>query len=84
MPQHKSAAKRVRQTAKRRLRNRFHHVRVRTMIRDLQETTSREEADQKLNAVKAKLDRLATKRLLHPNKAANIKSRLELFVRSIG
>lgn len=83
MPQHKSAAKRARQTVARRLRNRFHHARVRTMIKDLRETTSREEADQKLNAVKAKLDRLATRRLLHPNKAANIKSRLELFVHSI-
>lgn len=84
MPQHKSAAKRVRQAAKRRLRNRYHHTRVRTMIRDLRETTSRDEADQKLNAVKAQLDRLAAKRLLHPNKAANMKSRLERFVASIG
>jgi small subunit ribosomal protein S20 len=84
MPQHKSAEKRVRQTAKRRLRNRYHHARVRTLIKDLQETTSREEADQKLNAVKAQLDRLATKRLLHPNKAAHMKSRLERFVHAIG
>lgn len=53
------------------------------MIKDLRETTSREDADQKLNAVKAKLDRLATKRLLHPNKAANMKSRLERFVGTI-
>lgn len=83
MPQHKSAAKRVRQSAKRRLSNRFHHARVRTMIKDLRETTSREDADQKLNAVKAQLDRLATRRLLHPNKAANMKSRLERFVSSI-
>ncbi len=83
MPQHKSAAKRVRQSAKRRLSNRFHHARVRTMIKDLRETTSREDADQKLNAVKAQLDRLATRRLLHPNKAANMKSRLERFVSTI-
>ena len=83
MPQHKSAAKRVRQAAKRRLSNRFHHARVRTMIKELRETTSREDADQKLNAVKAQLDRLATKRLLHPNKAANMKSRLERFVSTI-
>jgi len=54
------------------------------MIKDLRETTSRDEADQKLNAIKAQLDRLATKRLLHPNKAANIKSRLERFVTSLG
>jgi len=54
------------------------------MIKDLREATSREEADQKLDAVKAQLDRLATRRLLHPNKAANIKSRLQRFVTSLG
>ena len=84
MPQHRSAAKRARQAARRRLRNRYHHTRVRSMIKDLRETTSRDEADQKLNAIKAQLDRLATKHLLHPNKAANIKSRLERFVTSLG
>ena len=59
MPQHKSAAKRVRQDAKRRLRNRYHKVRVRTMIKDLQAETDPTLAQEKLNAIKAKLDRLA-------------------------
>lgn len=84
MPQHKSAVKRVRQSAKRRLRNRDHRAQVRTMIKDLQSTTAREEADTKLNAIKAKLDRMATKHLVHPNRAAHIKSRLEKFVHSLG
>ena len=66
------------------MRNRYHHTHVRTMIKDLRETTSRDEADQKLNAIKAQLDRLTTKHLLHPNKAAHIKSRLERFVTSLG
>lgn len=84
MPQHKSAAKRVRQSAKRRLRNRYHRARVRTMIKDLHETTNREEADPKLNAIKAQLDRMATKRLVHPNMAANLKGRLEKYVHTLG
>lgn len=54
------------------------------MIKDLQSTTAREEADTKLNAIKAKLDRMATKHLVHPNRAAHIKSRLEKFVHSLG
>ncbi|MDX1440575.1 MAG: 30S ribosomal protein S20 [Rubricoccaceae bacterium] len=83
MPQHKSAAKRVRQSAKRRLRNRYHRARVRTMIKDLHSTTSRAEADPKLDAIKAQLDRMATKRLVHPNMASNLKSRLEKFVHTL-
>lgn len=84
MPQHKSAAKRVRQNAKRRLRNRYHRSRVRTLIKDLRETTSPAEAEEKLNVVKAQLDRMATKRLIHPNTAAHTKSSLERYVRSLG
>jgi len=83
MPQHKSAAKRVRQNAKRRLRNRFHRSRVRTLIKDLRETTSRAEAEENLNAVKAHLDRMATRRLIHPNTAAHTKRSLEHYVRSL-
>lgn len=80
MPQHKSSAKRVRQDARRRLRNRHHHGRVRTMIKELRATTSREEAEQKLNQIKAQIDRMATRRLIHPNAAANTKSRLDQYV----
>ena len=84
MPQHKSAAKRVRQDAKRRLRNRYQKVRVRTMIKDLRAETDPSEAATKLNAIKAHLDRLAGKRVLHPNAAANTKSQLERFVQTLG
>ena len=83
MPQHKSAAKRVRQTEKRRLRNRVHKSRVRTMIKELEVQTSRAEAEPRLNAVKALLDRMGTQRLLHPNTVANTKSRLERFVQTL-
>jgi small subunit ribosomal protein S20 len=84
MPQHKSAAKRARQSATRRHRNRYHRSRVRTLIKDLHETTSRAEAEEKLNAIKAQIDRMATKRLIHPNTAAHTKSGLERYVRTLG
>ena len=84
MPQHKSAAKRVRQDAKRRLRNRYHKVRVRTLIKDLQAETDPATAATKLNAIKAQLDRLAAKRVVHPNNAAHTKSRLERHVQTLG
>ena len=84
MPQHKSAATRVRQDAKRRLRNRFQKGRVRTMIKDLREETDPAAAQTKLNAVKAQLDRLAARRVVHPNRAANTKSQLERYVQTLG
>jgi small subunit ribosomal protein S20 len=81
MPQHKSAAKRVRQDAKRRLRNRFQKGRLRTLIKDLQAETDPAAAEARLNEAKAHLDRLAGRRVIHPNKAANTKSQLERHVR---
>ena len=84
MPQHKSAAKRVRQDAKRRLRNRYQKVRVRSLIKDLHAETDAAEAQTKLNQIKAQLDRLAGRRVVHPNKAANVKSQLERHVQSLG
>ena len=83
MPQHKSAAKRVRQDAKRRLRNRYQKVRVRTLIKALEAETDAAAAQAKLDEIKAQLDRLAGRRVLHPNQAANTKSRLDRHVDSL-
>ena len=83
MPQHKSAAKRVRQDAKRRLRNRYHKVRVRTMIKELQAETDAAEAQAKLSAITAQLDRLSGRNVVHPNKAARVKSQLARHVASL-
>ncbi len=80
MPQHKSAIKRVRQNERRRLRNRYHKSRIRTMIKSLRETTDKNEAAQRLNEVKSYLDRLSSKGIVHRNTAANYKSKLERHV----
>lgn len=80
MPQHKSAIKRVRQNERRRLRNRYHKSRMRTMIKGLRETTDKNEAAKRLNEVKSYLDRLASKGIVHRNTAANYKSKLERHV----
>jgi small subunit ribosomal protein S20 len=84
MPQHKSAVKRVRQNAKRRERNRIHRSRMRTLIKKLQATEDKTEATLLLKEVKACLDRMATKRLIHKSKAANYKSSLEKRVNALG
>lgn len=84
MPQHKSAAKRVRQNAKRRAQNRAHRTRMRTMIKQLRTLEDKDQAASLLPEVKAYLDRLAARGIIHKNKAANYKSELEKKVNALG
>ncbi len=83
MPQHKSAKKRVRQNAKRRARNRYQKVRMRTLVKRLEATEDRAEAETLLNETKGVLDRLATKRVISRNRAAHAKSHLEKLVNAL-
>lgn len=83
MPQHKSAEKRVRQNEKRRARNRYHKVRVRTMVKRLEAIDDKTEAEPLLNEVKGYLDRLATKRVITSNRAAHTKSHLDKLVNAL-
>lgn len=83
MPQHKSAAKRVRQNETRRLRNRYHKSRVRSMIKKLESMDDAQAAQAYFDEVKAYLDRLATKRILSPNRVAHTKSRLQRRVSAL-
>lgn len=83
MPQHKSAEKRARQNVKRRARNRYHKVRMRTMVKTLESMEDKAQATTFLNEVKAYLDRLATKRIITRNRAAHTKSHLEKLVNAL-
>ena len=83
MPQNKSAKKRVRQTEKRRSRNRVQRSRMRTMMSNLKETTNKEEAEAQLRDVKSYLDQMVNKNILHKNTAANYKASLEKSVNSL-
>jgi small subunit ribosomal protein S20 len=83
MPQNKSAEKRIRQNEKRRTRNKARKTRVRSMMKQLREMEDKAEAESLLDDVKAALDRLAGKGIIHKNKAANYKSKLEKHVNSL-
>ena len=83
MPQHKSAEKRARQNVKRRARNRYHKVRMRTMVKTLESREDKAQATTFLNEVKAYLDRLATTRIITRNRAAHTKSHLEKLVNTL-
>ncbi|MGB0650932.1 MAG: 30S ribosomal protein S20 [Rhodothermales bacterium] len=84
MPQHKSAVKRVRQTERRNLRNRASRSKMRTMMKKLHATEDAQEASEMLNEVKSFLDKMASRNIIHKNKAAHFKSQLEKHVNSLG
>ena len=84
MPQHKSARKRVRQTERRNIRNRSARSKMRTMMKKLHATDDAQQAQSLLNEAKSYLDRMASKNIIHKNKAAHYKSQLEKHVNSLG
>ena len=76
MANHKSSLKRIRQTKVRNLRNRYYGKTMRNAVRKLRATTDKEEAQKMYPEVQKLLDKLAKKRIIHKNKAANLKSKL--------
>ena len=83
MAHHLSAKKRIRQTEKRRLHNRYYKKSTRTAIAKLREMTDSEEATKFLPKVTSMIDRLAKRNLWHKNKAANIKGKLQKHVNAM-
>lgn len=84
MPNIKSAEKRVRQTAKRRLRNRTRLVTTRNMMKKLRKMEDKAQAEAMLPELYRNLDRLANRNIIHKRTAANYKAKLTKFVATIG
>ncbi len=80
MAQHKSAMKRIRQDAKKRLHNRYYAKTTRNAIKDLRNTTDKEEATKLYPEVVSMIDKLAKRNIIHKNKASNLKSKLALQI----
>jgi len=76
MANHKSAEKRARQSAKRRLQNRYYAKTTRNAVRTLRAEKNEAEAKKSLPVVVALLDKLANRGYIHQNKAATLKSGL--------
>ena len=83
MPQHKSAERRVRVSSRRRARNRMYKTRMKNLIKDLRNTKDKAAAETLYRKVSSMLDSIATKGIIHPNTAANQKSRLANFVHGL-
>ena len=80
MANHKSSKKRIRQTATKRLRNRYYHRTTRNAVKALRNTTDKAAAEALLPKVFAMLDKLSKSNVIHKNKAGNLKSSLQLKV----
>ncbi len=76
MANHQATRKYARQAAKRRDRNRYYGKTTRNAIRDLKNIKEPQEAAAQLPNVVAMIDKLAKRRVIHKNKASNIKSKL--------
>ncbi len=75
MANHKSALKRIRQSEKRKLYNRYYSKTMRHALRDFRVLTDKKEAEERLPKMISCIDKLAQKGIIHKNKAANLKSK---------
>lgn len=83
MANHQSAKKRIRQTARRNVLNKYQHKTVRNAVKKLRNLTDKKEASEFLPKVTSKIDKLAKRNVIHSNKAANLKSKLTKHVNAL-
>ena len=76
MANHAATKKDVRQSSKRRDRNRYYGKTTRNAIRDFKAIEEKAAATDKLPSVASMIDKLAKRGTIHKNKAANLKSKL--------
>lgn len=76
MANHSATKKDVRQSAKRRERNKYYGKTTRNAIRKLDEIKDAKEAAAKIPATSSMIDKLAKRGVIHKNKAANLKRKL--------
>ena len=79
MANHKSSLKRIRQTEKRRLHNRYYAKSMRNEVRKFRTLTDKSEAENQLPKMYSIIDKLAKRGIIHKNKAGNLKSKLTKY-----
>lgn len=85
MPNTRSAAKRLRQSIKRRLRNQSIRSAMKTAIRKCRQAAQRDPAEawRLYVAAQRAIDKAARKGVIHPNQAARRKSRLVAYLKRV-
>lgn len=84
MPNNRNAAKAARQNEKRRLRNRAAKSSIRTTLKKVRDAAAKGDAPavgEALGLAVKKLDKAASKKFIHKNKAARLKSRLSALAK---
>jgi small subunit ribosomal protein S20 len=83
MANHKSAVKRIKQSAVANLHNKYYAKTMRNAIKKLRLTTEKADAETMYPKVSSLIDRVAKKDIIHKNKAANLKSKLAAHVSAL-
>ena len=83
MANHKDALKRVRQSEKRRLHNRYYAKNMRNEVKKFRALTNKSEAEGQLSKLYSIIDKVAKRGIIHKNKAANLKSKLTKFMNKL-
>ena len=83
MANHKATKKDMRQSSKRREKNRYYGKSARNAIRELRDITEKGPGSEKLTEVASMIDKLAKQGIIHKNKAGNLKSKLTKKINSL-
>ena len=83
MAQHKSAIKRIRSTSRRAKRNATDRSTMKTLLRKVRSAKVKDTAESLLKETISFLDKLAGKKIIHTNKASNLKSKLTKYVNKL-
>jgi small subunit ribosomal protein S20 len=76
MAHHKSALKRIRQTEKRRVSNKYYAKSMRNALKKARSLSDKKEMETMMPQLESMLDKLAKKGVIHKNKASNLKGKL--------
>jgi small subunit ribosomal protein S20 len=80
MAHHKSAIKRIRQSAKAAARNKAYKSELKTALKKVRTASSKQEGQKLYQETSSLLDKLAGKGIIHKNNASNHKSKLAKVV----
>ena len=83
MPKLASSKKRMRQAERARLRNKSTRSSLRTSLKKILETNSKEAAEALLNSTQSAIDKTAQKGVIHRNAAARYKSKVRRHVAAL-
>lgn len=83
MPHHKSAAKRLKQSKKQNAYNRQYKSMMKTAVKKVRTSSTKEDAQGNLLFAQSILDKLVKKGVLKKNNASNKKSKLMKFINKI-